>query len=246
MAIRLDPKYAVAFFNRGSLKQHHGDDRNAIADFDSAISINPDYGAAYNGRGKSLTELGDYKKALLDFDEAIGIDRSNADAHNNRGFVKYLEGREKEALRDFDRAVSINPDFAIAYSNRGHVLFNQGKFGKAAEDFSQAVQLSRDGYAGIWLYLARSRHGESPKMEGSDSGGWVMHLQDLFSGHITPRALLAISQGNGQRCEANFYTGEFELLRGSKKNAREGFRAAIRTCPRQFVEYAEAKAELSR
>jgi lipoprotein NlpI len=48
----------------------------------------------------------------------------------------------------------------------------------------------------------------------------------------------------GEVCEANFYGGEFALLRGRKDEARHLLGLAADDCPKTFVEYYSAKAEL--
>src|SRR5207237_638852 len=50
-AIRLDPRFALAFFGRGNTWQARRDNDRAIADFSEAIRLDPNYLNAYNNRG---------------------------------------------------------------------------------------------------------------------------------------------------------------------------------------------------
>jgi lipoprotein NlpI len=67
---------------------------------------------------------------------------------------------------------------------------------------------------------------------------------------MTPEAVLAAADNpdadtkNGQICEANFYTGELDLQQGKKDDAIRLFRLAAASCPKSFVEYEGANAEL--
>jgi lipoprotein NlpI len=67
---------------------------------------------------------------------------------------------------------------------------------------------------------------------------------------LTPAAALAAAANSGaetkerQVCEANFYTGELNLLNGAKADAVPLLRAAAASCPKDFAEYAAALAEL--
>ena len=45
-AIKLNPKYAVAFYNRANVKLERGDKKGAIADLRAALKINPDFAEA--------------------------------------------------------------------------------------------------------------------------------------------------------------------------------------------------------
>ncbi|MGH6857829.1 MAG: hypothetical protein ACRECP_09390 [Methylocella sp.] len=48
----------------------------------------------------------------------------------------------------------------------------------------------------------------------------------------------------GQVCEANFYRGELALSWGSKQEAAHLFRIAADGCPKDFIEWDGANAEL--
>jgi lipoprotein NlpI len=47
-------------------------------------------------------------------------------------------------------------------------------------------------------------------------------------------------------CEFNFYSGELALLGGSKEDAARLFQLATVDCPKSFVEFTAANAELKR
>jgi len=72
----------------------------------------------------------------------------------------------------------------------------------------------------------------------------------LFLGQLTPEAVLAAADNpdpetkKGQVCEANVYTGELDLQQGRKDAAIARFRAAAADCPKDFIEYEAALAEL--
>ena len=50
-AIRLDPKYAAAYHNRGLAWYAKKEYDKAIADYDEAIRLDPKYAVAYDNRG---------------------------------------------------------------------------------------------------------------------------------------------------------------------------------------------------
>ncbi len=67
---------------------------------------------------------------------------------------------------------------------------------------------------------------------------------------MTPSAVLAAADNPdaakkaGQLCEANFYSGELSLAKGSKDEATRLFRLAAGDCPHSFAEWDAAVAEL--
>jgi lipoprotein NlpI len=77
-AIRLDPKSAVAYNNRGSAYAFQGDIDRAIADFSEAIRLEPKFADAYLNRGLAYLYSGTLDKALADVSEASELDSQDA------------------------------------------------------------------------------------------------------------------------------------------------------------------------
>ena len=69
-AIRLDPKWAVAYYNRGSAYEKRGEIDKSIADYTKAIRLNPTLARAYYNRGLAYSRNGDKTKAEEDFAQA--------------------------------------------------------------------------------------------------------------------------------------------------------------------------------
>src|SRR5262245_25869065 len=65
--IRLDPKSALAYNNRGSAYAVKGDFDRAIADYSEAIRLDPKYSLAYNNRGYAYRVKGYYDRAMADY-----------------------------------------------------------------------------------------------------------------------------------------------------------------------------------
>jgi lipoprotein NlpI len=83
-----------------------------------------------------------------------------------------------------------------------------------------------------------------------DMTKWPAPLIRLFLRQITPAAALAaaddadLNKKKGQVCEANFFSGELAMQQGAKEQALKLFRLAATDCPRTFVEWESANAEL--
>ena len=69
-AIRIDPDYADAHFNKGLALSALGQKEEAIKCYDEAIRINPDDGDAYYNKGTALSALGRNEEAVKCYDEA--------------------------------------------------------------------------------------------------------------------------------------------------------------------------------
>jgi lipoprotein NlpI len=79
---------------------------------------------------------------------------------------------------------------------------------------------------------------------------WPAPVIRLYLSQSTLAAVLAAADNpdanikKGQVCEANFFGGEFALQRGRKDEARRLLDLAAEDCPKTFIEYNSAKAEL--
>ncbi len=75
--IKINPRYAEAYYNRGLTYGKKGQFDQAIADFTKAIEINPRDAGAYNNRGNAYFYKGQYVKSVSDWTKAIVINPSS-------------------------------------------------------------------------------------------------------------------------------------------------------------------------
>lgn len=139
--IRLNPKDARAYNNRGNTKSDLGHLKEALSDYDRAIQLNPNSSAAYNNRGVANRRLGYVKEALSDYDEALRLDPNLAIVYNNRGNARKHLGFAEEALVDFNKAIDLDSKLAIAYSNRGNTNIFLGRLEEALKDYNRTFGL---------------------------------------------------------------------------------------------------------
>ena len=66
-AIRLNPRDAAAFNNRGNTLKRLGRLEGAIRDYDEAIRLAPDEYATYSNRGDAYARKGDHDRAKEDY-----------------------------------------------------------------------------------------------------------------------------------------------------------------------------------
>ena len=79
-----------------------------------------------------------------------------------------------------------------------------------------------------------------------NSQDWPYAVFELYVGRRDPAATLAAAQKPEERCEAQFYVGEWQLLQGDRAAARQRFEEAVGICLKAFIEYTAAQAELRR
>jgi tetratricopeptide (TPR) repeat protein len=86
-AIKLQPDYAGAYYNRGIAYTGLGQYQRAIEDFNEAIGLKSDYAYAYNNRGLAYNGLGQYQRAIEDFNKVIRLKPDYDNAYSNRGIA---------------------------------------------------------------------------------------------------------------------------------------------------------------
>jgi lipoprotein NlpI len=140
-AIRLDSRYAKAFYNRGLAWGGQGDNDRAIADFDAAIRLNPRDAEAFYNRGLTWSNKGDQDRAIADYDTAVRLDPRHAAALNNRGVAWQAKGDHDRALADFDVAIRVDPENATVFANRGLSWAEKADYARAVADYDAAIRL---------------------------------------------------------------------------------------------------------
>ncbi len=141
--IRLSPRTAVEYYERGHAYFCIGHWKKAIEDFNMAIKMKPDFASAYFYRGLSYDNLKEYRKAIEDYTKAIRLFPNDAIMYNNRGTAYYSCKEYKKALMDFNKAIEIDPHNAVFYENRVRVYSRLGKNKEACRDAKLACKLGR-------------------------------------------------------------------------------------------------------
>jgi tetratricopeptide (TPR) repeat protein len=254
-AIRLDPKYGSPYNGRGNAYLDREDYDRAIADYNQAIRLDPANPYPYNGRGNAHRAKGDLDWAIADFTESARLDPHYARPYHGRGIAQRARGDLARAIDDYNEAVKLDPKDVGVRRSRAYANFCFGDYGAAADDFTRVIQQQPDDlYALVWLYLARARPGYQQKagaeltlsLQNVRRQNWPFPVIELLLGRRTPEAMLAAAAKPDERCEAQFYLGEWHLLHDNSAAAAPALQAAADTCPKDFDESFGARAELRR
>ena len=104
-AIRLDPKYAKAYYNRGWAYGEQGRaTTRRLPTTPRPSGSTRSMPVAYYDRGNAYAEKGEYDKAIADYTEAIRLDPMAADAYHFRGLAYDNKGDHDAAAVDFAQA----------------------------------------------------------------------------------------------------------------------------------------------
>ena len=157
-AIKIDPKYGLAYTRRGDMYRISGDNDHAIADYTKAIAIYPENAVAYANRGLAYNAKGDLDRAIADYSKTIEIDRPESDrdhdptktielypeystAYDNRGTAYGSKGDFDRAVADYTKVIEMKPRYAVGYANRGSARAAKGDLNPAIADYTKAIEI---------------------------------------------------------------------------------------------------------
>lgn len=238
-----------AAYLRGKLYAQKGERSKAIEGYSEAIALDPDQAIFYLERGAIYDELDRAKEAIADFDRAVILDKGGTVALSHRADQYRKMQLPDEAIRDYTSIIARRPTATTALSARGVAYFAKGDLARAREDFSRAASAKGNAYNALWLFTVSRRMGAeaSPETLGAfRSKEWPGPVVDLFLEVPGAEAALSALTDVGQRCEAAFFSGQKRLLKGDIPGARAEFQIARDRCPRSYLEYSGAVAELAR
>ncbi|HII07752.1 MAG TPA: tetratricopeptide repeat protein, partial [Methanotrichaceae archaeon] len=141
-AIQIDPRYALAWYYKGTSLRELENFKEAIQAYDEAIRLDPKVAWPWNGKGIAFRRQGEYDKAIQAYDEAIRLDPEFAMAWNNKGNALERLGEYDDAIRAYDEAIRLDPDYALPWNGKGYALEKQGKYDEAIQAWDEAIKLN--------------------------------------------------------------------------------------------------------
>jgi tetratricopeptide (TPR) repeat protein len=124
-ALKIDPKYAEAYYIRGIYYRDDGEygKAQALSDFSKAMEntspqqkLKPEYANLYFEYALIKSKIVGAATSLSDFDQIIKLNPNYIDAYFARAIIKQNVSGVKAALNDFDMALKLKPDYAITYT----------------------------------------------------------------------------------------------------------------------------------
>jgi tetratricopeptide (TPR) repeat protein len=148
-AIKLQPDYAEAYYNRGNVLFAKGRIDEAIADWEKALQIQPDDANAHTGLGNALLRKGAMKEAIAHYDEAMAL--APDDPHSRSNLAWVLATSTDASIRNGAKAVELAQQ-AVSLSGGREPLFfrtlaaayaETGRFSDAIAVIQQTVAIAR-------------------------------------------------------------------------------------------------------
>lgn len=142
LALEINPKYALAYVNRGQALAIKESYTSAIEDATRAIEIDNSLTAAYINRSFAYAKLSNFGKAVKDLDTAQKLEPKNVTIYINRGGIYSDWGKYREALEAFNQALKLEPNNYDVLLLRATTYVAINEIDKAINDLTTAIEIN--------------------------------------------------------------------------------------------------------
>jgi protein O-mannosyl-transferase len=139
--IEQDPNDVSGWQNRAIWLRDNQQPKQAIPDFNTALTLYQKDAKLYNGRGKALAETGEFALAVHDFTTAIRLDPKFLDPLSNRGAAYGALNKIDSTLADLTAVLVIDSLNENALLNRGMAYDVLGNVDASIKDFNKVIEL---------------------------------------------------------------------------------------------------------
>ena len=145
-AVKLDPDYMFALFQRGKAYYRMQAYEKALADFNRVLEKHPDWTEVTLSRGMVYGNLGNYQGVIEDCNTVLQQDPNVLSALLNRGIAYNQTAHLDEALADYRKVLSLDPGHVVAHYNMGCIFAVRGDVAAAYQSIEAAL---KNGYSDI-------------------------------------------------------------------------------------------------
>ena len=232
---------ARAAFETANAHYAKGENPEALAAYDEAITLDPSGSACHLGRARTLARLRRFDEAFAAYGEALRLAPDDAEILRDRGH-SYLNVRRFDlALADLTKAESLKKDDFGIYYHLALGYYLTGRFAQAAAAYDGCLRTAASDddrvacYA--WQYPSLRRAGRdaearavldriTPKLDVKENTAYLDRLL-LFKG-VRTEAEVAAEMGASplDRSTVGYGVGLWHLLNGRTGQARTYFEQA--------------------
>jgi tetratricopeptide (TPR) repeat protein len=146
-ALQIDPTSAYALAERGWTKDMLYKDREALKDYNAAITYAEPNAWIYLQRGRMYQAIGDSIKAQTDFEQALQLDTVSS----TQAFALFYLGDTDQAIAFMNAIIAENPEDAGEYYNLACLYALANKKQEAVDALKLAIELGYKSYNHIRL-----------------------------------------------------------------------------------------------
>lgn len=147
-AIKLDPKYTLAYFNLGIIYTKLLELKENVPTFDKEANTSLADIDKQTPKVTTLPSLSDvrvekseFEQAVVNYNKAIELNPEFVYSYYNRAEIRSIQKDYRAAVLDYNEVIRRDPEFAEAYYNRGLARLYMGEKQKGLDDLRKAGEL---------------------------------------------------------------------------------------------------------
>ena len=215
----------------------------------------------YLDRGWDSMDRGLFNQAAADFSTAVEMEPGFADGWFALGWAQEKNSQDTSAIASYGRAIRVRADHAGALFSRGYLQLFSGNPLGATRDFNATANLAKGDfrlYTHIWAFIAKGKTGIDgtndikTNSQNDDLSSWPGQVIRYYAGELNETQLVqSIEDGDNpnlqeRRCAGYFFLGEYALLRGDSKKARDYFEKSLATGVVKLRQFDASRRELAK
>lgn len=206
MSIQKDPKFAKAYYIRGTFSNTTGDYLQALVDLQQAILLSPKQAEYFTELGDVYLSQDNYPEALINYRKATKLPQPSEKAYYMIGAVYAGRNEMDKALDTFyvakTKIVKDKELYVTLLYNIGKIEFDKKDYKKAVETYQDLIEFFPDDYYSIekvvQCYNAQKAYTQADNVKTK-----------LYTAY--QEGLLSSSSMSDMFCIDNFSVGEKEV-----------------------------------
>ncbi|MGL5062809.1 MAG: tetratricopeptide repeat protein, partial [Microcoleus sp.] len=206
-AIELDPDYAEAYTNLGTLYAQEQQWQSAIAFYQKAIALQPNLASSYRNLARVRTQMGELAEADECWFKAYSLepDKATPEEHINLGDSFLKQNQVTQAIRCYCHAIELNPNSNEAYHSLGNALKVQKRLQEEAANYRKIIERPANIFGDLFKTVVVSLNAKSelpeklqkPALRGNEAANSLAVEQPISAPekpHDLPQQQTAVPQ----------------------------------------------------
>ncbi len=162
-AIEIDPDFAEAYTNLGTLYAQEQQWQPAIACYQKAIALQPNLASTYRNLARVWTQMGQLSEADDCWFKAYSLEPAKAtpEEHIHLGDNFLKQNQVTQAIRCYCHAIELNPSFNDAYQHLGIAIKVQKKLNEETATYRQIIERPANIFGDLFKTVILGLNGRS-------------------------------------------------------------------------------------
>lgn len=177
-AIELDPDFAEAYTNLGTLYAQEQQWQSAIAFYQKAIALQPNLASTYRNLARVRAQMGQLSEADECWFKAYSLEPAKAtpEEHIHLGDNFLKQNQVTQAIRCYCHAIELNPNSNQAYQQLGNALKAQKKVQEEVASYRKIIERPANIFGDLFKTVVVSLNPKSELPPNPQTSTWQANV----------------------------------------------------------------------